>query len=96
MLCHKGTLDVGLADGVEHGSQTFDTQTGDICHLRRQIQLAGLGIIELLHGLVQHAGFPVHDAVVAGALVAQYGFIAEDQLLLSPMGVMVSGFSSTP
>ena len=24
----------------------------------------------------------VHDAVVAGALVAQYGFIAEDQLLL--------------
>ena len=37
MLCHKGTLNVGFADGVEHGSQTFDTQTGDICHLRRQI-----------------------------------------------------------
>ena len=82
MLCHKGTLNVGLADGVEHGSQAFGTQAGDICHLRRQIQLAGLRVIELLHGLVQHAGFPVHDAVVAGAFVAQYGFIAEDQLLL--------------
>ena len=70
MLCHKGTLDVGLADGVEHGSQAFGTQAGDACHLRRQIQLAGLRVIELLHGLVQHAGFPVHDAVVAGTLVA--------------------------
>ena len=70
MLCHKGTLDVGLADGVEHGSQAFGTQAGDICHLGRQVQLAGLGVIELLHGLVQHTGFPVHDAVVAGTLVA--------------------------
>ena len=47
MLCHKGTLNVGFADGVEHGSQTFGTQAGDVCHLRRQIQLAGLGVIEL-------------------------------------------------
>ena len=82
MLCHKGTLNVGFANGVEHGSQAFGTQAGDVCHLRRQIQLAGLGVIELLHGLVQHAGFPVHDAVVAGTLVAKGSFIAEDQLLL--------------
>ena len=82
MLCHKGTLNVGFAHGVEHGSQAFGTQAGDVCHLRRQIQLAGFRVIELLHGLVQHAGFPVHNAVVAGAFVAQYGFIAEDQLLL--------------
>ena len=82
MLCHKGTLNVGFADGVEHGSQAFGTQAGDVCHLRRQVQLAGLGVIELLHGLVHHTGFPVHNAVVAGAFVAQYSFIAEDQLLL--------------
>ena len=82
MFCHERTLNVGFAHGVEHGSQAFGTQAGDVCHLRRQIQLAGFRVIELLHGLVQHAGFPVHNAVVAGAFVTQYGFIAEDQLLL--------------
>ena len=82
VFCHERTLDIGFAHGVEHGSQAFGTQAGDVCHLRRQIQLAGFRVIELLHGLVQHAGFPVHNAVVAGAFVAQYGFIAEDQLLL--------------
>ena len=96
MLCHKGTLNVGFAHGVEHGSQAFGTQAGDVCHLRRQIQIAGLGVIELLHGLVQHAGFPVHNAVVAGAFVASTVSLPKISSCFSPMGVMVSGSISTP
>ena len=79
VLCHKRTLDIGLADGVEHGGQHFGVQPRHLRHLGRQLQLAGCLVIERLHGLVKHAGLFIHNAVVAGALIAQFFFATKDQ-----------------
>ena len=79
VLCHKRALDIGLADGVEHGGQHFGVQPRHLRHLGRQLQLAGCLVIERLHGLVKHAGLFIHNAVVAGTLIAQFFFATKDQ-----------------
>ena len=82
VLCHKRALDIGLADGVEHGGQHFGVQPRYLRHLGRQLQLTGCLVIERLHGFVKHAGLFIHNAVVAGALIAQFVFTTEDQFFL--------------
>ena len=79
VLCHKRALDIGLADSVEHGGQCFGVQPRHLCHLGRQLQLAGCLVIERLHGLVKHAALFIHDSVVTGALIAQFFFATKDQ-----------------
>ena len=86
MLCHERALNVGLADGVEHGGQHFGVQPRNLRHLGRQLQLAGRLVIERFHGFVKYAALFIHNAVVAGALVAQFIFMAEDQFFLFPDG----------
>ena len=86
VLCHKRALDIGLADGVEHGGQHFGVQPRYLRHLGRQLQLAGCFVIERLHGFVKHAALFIHNAVVAGALIAQFVFTTENQFFLFPDG----------
>ena len=82
MFCHKRTLNIGLVDGFKHGGQHFGVQTRHLRHLGRQFQLAGCLVIERLHGFVKHAGLFIHNAVVAGALIAQFVFTTENQFFL--------------
>ena len=86
VLCHKCALDVGLADGVEHSGQRLGVQPRYLRHLGRQLQLAGCFVIERFHGFVKHAGLFIHNAVVAGALIAQFVFTTENQFFLFPDG----------
>ena len=86
VLCHKRALDVGLADGVEHSGQRLGVQPRHLRHLGRQLQFAGCLVIERLHGFVKHAGLFIHNAVVAGALIAQFVFTTENQFFLFPDG----------
>ena len=86
VLCHKRALDIGLADGVEHGGQCLGVQPRNLRHLGRQLQLAGRLVIERLHGLVKYAALFIYNAVVAGALIAQFFFAPENQFFLFPDG----------
>jgi len=86
VLCHKRALNVGLADGVEHSGQRLSVQPRNLRHLGRQLQLAGCLVIERLHGFVKHAALFIHNAVVAGALIAQFFFAPENQFFLFPDG----------
>ena len=86
VLCHKRTLDIGLVDSVKHGGQNLGVQPRHLRHLGRQLQLAGCFVIERLHGFVKHAALFIHNAVVAGALIAKLFFTAEDQFFLFPDG----------
>ena len=79
VLCHKRALDIGLADGVEHGGQHFGVQPRHLRHLGRQLQLTGCLVIEPFHGFVQHTALFIHDPVVTGALIAQFFFATKDQ-----------------
>ena len=82
VLCHKRALDIGLVNSLKHGGQHFGVQPRHLRHLGRQLQLAGCLVIERLHGLVKHAALFIHNAVVAGALIAQFVFTTEDQFFL--------------
>ena len=81
VLCHKGALDVGLADGVKHLDQLFLVETAAGGQAFGQVQVACDRVDERLERAVDKALLLIGDlAVLAGALVAESVGVLKDQL----------------
>lgn len=72
MLCHKGALDVGLANRTKHFDELFPIETAARGQCLRQLQLPGGRVDKGLQCLIHRACLLGRDiSVLAAALIAQ-------------------------
>ena len=87
MLCHKGALDVGLANRTKHFDELFPIEAAARGQCLRQLQLPGGRVDKGLQCLIHRACLLGRDiSVLAAALIAQRIRLLKNQLAALPDG----------